>query len=223
MREGRVQVNGRVVTQLGTKVDPAKDHVKVNGRRIREPAGKVYYALFKPQRVVTTLSDPEGRRTVKDFLKGVRQRVYPIGRLDYETEGLLLLTNDGDLAARCMHPKHGVSKVYRALVDGDFPDALMEKLEDGVFIDMAPGKDPRKTLPTRVKRIKMTRHPKQRTLIEIRLREGQNRQVRRMFAKVGREVVYLIRTAVGPVTLGDMRPGDLRALTPTEIHDLKKL
>jgi 23S rRNA pseudouridine2605 synthase len=223
MREGRVQVNGRVVTQLGTKVDPAKDHVKVDGHRIRPPGQKVYYALFKPQRVVTTLSDPEGRRTVKDLLKGVHQRVYPIGRLDYETEGLLLLTNDGDLAARCMHPKHGVRKVYQVLVEGDFPDALLEKLEDGVFVDARPGQDARRTLPSRVKRLKLTRHPKQRTLLEIRLREGRNRQVRRMFARVGRDVVYLIRTAVGPVTLGDMRPGQLRPLTPAEIHELKKL
>ena len=223
MREGRVEVNGRVVTELGTKVDPEKDHVKVDGRLITSSPRMAYYALFKPKRVVTTLSDPEGRKTVKDFLKGVRERVYPIGRLDYETEGLLLLTNDGDLAARCMHPKHGVSKVYRALVDGDFPNALMEKLEDGVFIDVKPGKDPRKTLPARVKRIKMMRRPKQRTLIEVRLREGQNRQVRRMFAKVGREVVYLCRTAVGPVRLGSMKPGDLRPLTPDEVRDLKKL
>lgn len=223
MREGRVQVNGRVITELGTKVDASKDHVKVDGRHIGAAQRMVYYAFYKPTRVVTTLQDPEGRRTVKSYLRGVHERVYPIGRLDYETEGLLLLTNDGDLAARCMHPKHGVSKVYHLLVEGDFPDALLEKLEDGVFIDINPAKDPRRTLPARVKRLKMTRRPKQRTMLEIRLREGRNRQVRRMFARVGREIVYLRRTAVGPIHLGDMRPGDLRPLTPEEVRELKKL
>jgi 23S rRNA pseudouridine2605 synthase len=223
MREGRVRVNGKIVTELGTRVDPVKDHVKVDGRRIRPPERKVYYALYKPKRVMTTLQDPEGRPTVKDLLRGVHERVYPIGRLDYETEGLLLLTNDGALAARCMHPRHGVSKVYHVLVEGDFPDALLEKLEDGVFIETRPGQDARRTLPSRVKRLKMTRHPKQRTMLEIRLREGRNRQVRRMFARVGRDVAYLCRTAVGPVQLGSMRPGELRPLTPEEIRALKEL
>jgi len=227
IREGRVEVNGHVVTELGTKVDPEKDHVKVDGRPVRAAERLVYYAFFKPQRVVTTLQEPEGRRTVVSYLKGVRERVYPIGRLDYETEGLLLLTNDGDLAARCMHPRHGVSKVYRVLVEGDFPDALLEKLEDGVFIDVkqgvGPGRDMRRTLPARVKRIKLLRRPRLRTLLEIRLREGRNRQVRRMFDKVGREVVYLCRTAVGPIHLGTMRPGELRHLTPDEVRELKKL
>lgn len=223
MRQGRVKVNGKIVTALGTRVDPDKDHVKVDGRRIRPPQRKVYYALYKPKRVMTTLQDPEGRRTVKDLLRGVHERVYPIGRLDYETEGLLLLTNDGELAARCMHPRHGVSKVYHVLVQGDFPDALLEKLEDGVFVDSRPGQDARRTLPSRVKRLKMMRQPKQRTMLEIRLREGRNRQVRRMFARVGREVVYLCRTAIGPVRLGEMRPGELRPLTPDEIRALKDL
>lgn len=214
-----------MVTELGTKVDPARDHVKVDGRALRPPERLHYYALYKPQGFVTTLEDEKGRRTVKDLLSRarVRARVYPIGRLDYNTEGLLLLTNDGDLAARCTHPRHGVPKVYKVLVDGDFSDALVRKLEAGVVIADRPGKPARRTAPAKVRRLRMMRRPKMRTMIEITLREGRNRQVRRMLERVGRDVVYLCRTAVGPVSLGKMQLGDLRELTRREIAALGKL
>ena len=225
IRAGLVSVNGHVVTELGTKVDPTRDHVKVEGRPLRPPERFLYYALYKPQRVVTTLNDPKRRRTVKDLLvrARIRERVYPIGRLDYDTEGLILLTNDGDLAAHCMHPRHGVPKVYKVLVEGDFSDALVEKLESGVVIAGRPGKPARRTAPARVRRLRMMRRPKMRTMIEITLREGRNRQVRRMLERVGRDVVYLCRTAVGPVSLGTMQVGDLRELTRREIEALRKL
>jgi len=221
--EGRVSVNGRVVTALGTKVDPARDHVKVDGRLIRPPEQKVYLAFYKPRGVVTTLSDPQGRRTVKDFLSRVHERVFPVGRLDYATEGLLLLTNDGDLAEHYLHPRHGVPKVYKVLVEGDFPDELVKQLEEGVFIEERPGAPARRTAPARVRRLRMLRRPKLRTMIEITLREGRNRQIRRMLERVGREVVYLCRTAVGPVTLTGMRVGEMRELTRKEIEALKEL
>jgi len=221
--EGRVRVNGRVVTALGTKVDPARDHVKVDGKLLHGPEPKVYYALYKPRGIVTTLSDPERRRTVKDFLKGIRARVFPIGRLDYATEGLLLLTNDGDLAERYLHPRHGVPKIYKVLIDGDFPDDLVDKLAEGVFLEARPGATARRTAPCQVRRLRMLRRPKLRTMIEITLREGRNRQVRRMLERVGRQVVWLCRIAVGPVRLEGMRPGELRALTRTEVDALKAL
>lgn len=225
IRAGLVSVNGHVVTKLGTRVNPARDHVKVEGRPLRPPERFLYYALYKPQRVVTTMDDPKKRRTVKDLLlrARIRERVYPIGRLDYDTEGLLLLTNDGDLAARCMHPRHGVPKVYKVLVEGDFSDTLVKKLQEGVVIADRPGKPARRTAPARVRRLRMMRRPKMRTMIEITLREGRNRQVRRMLERVGRDVVYLCRTAVGPVALGTMQVGELRELTRREVAALGKL
>ncbi len=221
--EGRVLVNGRVVTALGTKVDPAHDHVKIDGRLLRPAEEKVYLALYKPRGVVTTLSDPQGRRTVKDFVSRVHARVFPVGRLDYDTEGLLLLTNDGDLAEHYLHPRHGVPKVYKALVEGDFPDELVRRLEEGVFVSERPGAPARRTAPARVRRLRMLRRPKLRTMIEITLREGRNRQIRRMLERVGREVVYLCRIAVGPVTLSGMRIGELRELTRKEVEALRAL
>ena len=221
--EGRVSVNGHTVTALGTKVDPARDHVKVDGRLIRPAEQKIYLALYKPRCVVTTLSDPQGRRTVKDFVSRVHERVFPVGRLDYDTEGLLLLTNDGDLAEHYLHPRHGVPKVYKVLVEGDFPDELVRKLEEGVFVEDRKGAHARRTAPARVRRLRMLRRPKLRTMLEITLREGRNRQIRRMLERVGREVVYLCRTAVGPVTLSGLRIGELRELTRKEVEALGEL
>jgi len=149
--------------------------------------------------------------------------VFPVGRLDYDTEGLILLTNDGDLTERYLHPRHGVPKVYKVLVEGDFPDELVRALEGGVFIEDRAGRAARRTAPARVRRLRMFRRPKQRTMLEITLREGRNRQVRRMLERVGREVAYLCRTAVGPVSLTGMRIGELRELTRKEIEALGEL
>lgn len=214
---GRVMVNGQVVTTLGSKADPERDDVRVDGRRVRLETRYRYLALYKPRGYVTTKRDPEGRRTVMDLLVGVRGHVYPVGRLDYDSEGLLLLTSDGTLAAELTHPSHGVERVYDALVHGLPTDAALKKLREGVYIDG------RRTAPADVRRGHTPgRGEKQMTLLTITLREGRNRQVRKMCAAVGHPVRRLTRVRMGPITLGRMKPGEWRELTAREIEALMK-
>ena len=221
--QGRVEVNGEVVRTLGSKADPARDVVKVDGRRLRFDVRPRYILLNKPKGVVTTRQDPQRRRTVIDLLAGVREYVYPVGRLDYDSEGLLLLTSDGDLAAQLTHPRHAVERVYEAVVVGVPGEEALERLRRGIFLDGA------RTAAAEVRRAgtvdKGARGGSRQALTKlvITLREGRNRQVRRMCASIGHPVRKLTRTRMGPITLGDLRPGEWRDLTPKEVSKLKNV
>jgi 23S rRNA pseudouridine2605 synthase len=212
--EGRVRVNGQVVTELGTKADASKDHIKVDGKLINPKQPLVYIMLNKPAGYVTTMADPEGRPTVLDLLKGLKIRVYPVGRLDYNTEGLLLLTNDGDFAHFITHPKHEFPKTYRAKVKGVLEDHQIEQLQNGIYLDDG------KTAPARLKKISKE---EANSWIEITIHEGRKRQVRRMFDRVGHSVIKLKRIKTGNLVLGDLPDGAFRYLMPEEVEALKQL
>ena len=215
--EGRVVVNGEVVMTLGSKADPAQDDIRVDGRRLRFDIRPRYIVLNKPKGYVTTRKDPEGRKTVMELLDGVREYVYPVGRLDYETDGLLLMTSDGDLAARLTHPSHEVERIYEAIVVGSPADEDLEKLRRGVFLEG------RRTAPATVRRGGTSgKGTKQLTKLTIGLHEGRNRQVRRMCASIGHPVRRLTRIRMGPVSLGELRPGQWRDLTPKEVRLLQE-
>ncbi len=211
--DGRVKVNGKVVTELGTKADPDKDHIKVDGKLINPQQPKTYVMLNKPVGYVTTMSDPEGRPVVSDLLKGVRVRVYPVGRLDYDTEGLLLLTNDGDFAHLVTHPRHELPKTYLVKVKGVLEDRDVESLERGVFL-----KDG-KTAPARVRKL---RKEEANSWVEITIHEGRKRQVRRMIDHTGRSVIKLKRMRIGSLDLGDLALGAYRHLTAEEVKGLRE-
>jgi 23S rRNA pseudouridine2605 synthase len=215
--QGRVEVNGETVRTLGSKADPATDTIKVDGRRLRFDIRPRYILLNKPRNVVTTRKDPQGRRTVIELLTGVREYVYPVGRLDYDSEGLLLLTSDGDLAARLTHPRHAVERVYDAVVVGVPAEDDLEKLRRGIFLDGA------RTAAAQVKRAGTVGKGRQElTRLTITLQEGRNRQVRRMCASIGHPVRKLTRVRMGPIKLGDLRPGHWRDLTEREIRLLQE-
>lgn len=212
--EGRVTVNGETVRELGTKADPDTDAIKVDGRRVKTAITHRYVVLYKPKGYVTTRKDPEGRRTVMDLI-GDSQYIYPVGRLDYDTEGLLLMTTDGDLAARLMHPRHEVDKEYEVIVLGA-PDArALEKLKKGVYIEGGRTSAAHVHVGSTVKGHKPT------TLLTITIREGRNRQIRKMCSAVGLPVRDLRRIRMGPITLGRLKPGQWRDLTPAEVKRLK--
>jgi 23S rRNA pseudouridine2605 synthase len=215
--QGRVSVNGETVRELGTKADAQVDEIKVDGRRIRSEQRKRYVLLYKPRGYITTRSDPEGRPTVMDLLKGVKEYVYPVGRLDYDSEGLLLLTNDGELATRLTHPRHEVDKVYEARVRG-VPDAhTLDRLARGVTIEG------RRTAPARVRASEpIVRESGEQTIVELAIHEGRHRQVRKMFETVGHPVVRLKRVRIGPIADPDIPPGHWRELTPQEIAKLQR-
>ncbi len=215
--DGRVTVNGRTVRELGTRADPAHDDVRVDGRRIARDVRRRYLLLHKPRGYVTTRRDPARRKTVLDLIPDVQEYVYPVGRLDYDSEGLLLLTNDGALAAILAHPRHGVARVYEATVRGVPSGARLRRLAAGVEIDgrptapaearMLPGGAPGRTGEARVR---------------VVVREGRNRQVRRMFDAIGHPVRRLRRTRLGPLSLRGLRPGASRDLTPAEVGALRR-
>ncbi len=210
--EGRVTVNGRIAT-IGTKADPVKDHIKVDGKLLIKPEPKVYIMFNKPKNVVTSLHDPEGRPTVKDFLKGVKYRVFPVGRLDYDSEGLLLLTNDGDFAHAVLHPSKKISKTYLVKVKGILEEDKIEKLKTGVKLVE------RMTAPVKVKRIRETEN---NSWLEIKIYEGKKRQIRRMLEKTGHDVLKLKRIRIDGLELGKLEPGTFRYLTPEERDKIKK-
>ena len=210
--EGRVTVNGRIAT-IGTKADPVKDHIKVDGKLFIRPEPKVYIMFNKPKNVVTSLHDPEGRPTVKDFLKGVKYRVFPVGRLDYDSEGLLLLTNDGDFAHAVLHPSKKISKTYLVKVKGILEEDKIEKLKTGVKLVE------RMTAPVKVKRIRETEN---NSWLEIIIYEGKKRQIRRMLEKIGHDVLKLKRIRVDGLELGKLEPGTFRYLTLEERDKIKK-
>jgi pseudouridine synthase len=215
--QGRVSVNGNVVTELGTKADPARDEIKVDGRRIKVEQRRLYILLNKPRGYVTTRSDPQGRPTVMDLVKSVREYVYPVGRLDYDSEGLLLLTNDGELAARLTHPRHEVERVYEARVKGVPDDHELDRLAKGIVIEG------RRTSRARVRLAKVRDTPGgPQAIVEIAIHEGRQRQVRTMFDAVGHPVVRLRRIAIGPISDDALPPGHYRELTMTELARLQR-
>ena len=208
---GAVKVNGRTAA-LGDKVSP-HDKVTVHGRRVVMKRDRlVYIALHKPRGFITTMQDEQGRRCVHDLVEEVGERVFPVGRLDRDAEGLLLMTNDGELANRITHPAHHVAKTYRVTVGPDVPEEKLDLLRTGVELDG------RLTAPAQV--TVLTREPS-RTVLQVVIREGRNRQIRRMCEALGLEVRRLKRTAVGPVRLGMLHPGSWRYLTPEEVDKLK--
>jgi 23S rRNA pseudouridine2605 synthase len=217
--QGRVQVNGVTVTALGTKARAGADEIKVDGRRIQSEQRKRYILLHKPRGYITTRSDPQGRPTVLDLLRGVREYIYPVGRLDYDSEGLLLLTNDGELAARLTHPRHEVDKVYEARVRGIPDEHVIERLAKGVTIEG------RRTAPAKVRLIDApNKRPSDndQTRIELAIHEGRQRQVRKMFDAIGHPVVRLKRVRIGPIEDPDMPQGHWRELTPQEVGKLQR-
>jgi 23S rRNA pseudouridine2605 synthase len=209
--QGRISVNGVVVRELGTKVFP-DDVITLDGKPLKPLTHKVYIMLNKPRGFVTTVSDEFGRATVMDLVP-CYERLFPVGRLDADSEGLLLLTNDGDLTNRLTHPRYGFEKEYQALIDRDLSDAEAQRLRDGVVLDG------RKTAPAIVERL--YRAP-QGVWFRIAIHEGRNRQIRRMLFVVNREVYRLVRVRVGPVRLGDLPSGHFRHLSPDEISALSR-
>jgi 23S rRNA pseudouridine2605 synthase len=210
--EGRVTVNGAVVTELGSKADLESDHIKVDGRLVHAPKRLVYIALNKPDSVVTTLSDPQGRTTVVELLHGVKERVYPVGRLDYHSEGLLLLTNDGELANATMSAASHVAKTYLVKVKGRLEPEQEEQFRRGVPISG------RRTLPSGLRLVRPGDNP----WYEVRLVEGRNQQIRIMFKHFGHLVEKLRRVRIGPLELGPLKPGEFRYLSEEEVGKLKR-
>ncbi len=212
---GRVRVNGQIITEMGTQVEDG-DRVEVDGALIVLEEEKRYILYHKPAGEVTTVSDDKGRETVMDRFRDFPVRLYPVGRLDYDSEGLLLLTNDGELAQRLTHPSCEVDKVYLARVTGNPSGEAIEKLRRGVFMEG----DERRTYPAQVR---VVRDESLYSDIVVSIHEGRNRQVRRMFDAVGHKVLLLRRIRFGSLELGDLRRGEWRELTQEEVDELKKL
>jgi pseudouridine synthase len=209
--EGRVQVDGTTVTWFGFRVHPETSIIHVDGKRVPISSAQRYYALNKPIGVVSTMSDPRGRRTIADYVADVPERMFHVGRLDTETEGLLLLTNDGDLAHRLTHPSFGVTKTYMAEVRGSIPHDLGRRLRKGVELDDGVAK---------ADSFRLVDQAPGRALVEVSLHEGRKHIVRRMLAEAGHPVRRLVRTEFGPIKLGRLKPGSIRALTTNEVGEL---
>ncbi len=213
--EGRVVLNGAIVSEAGTKADPAKDHIRVDGKLLKKPSRKVYLMLNKPKRCITTRSDPEGRQTVMDLITGVKERVSPVGRLDYDTEGLLLLSNDGDLANALMHPKNEIEKTYWAKVRGQMSEATLLKVARG-GISLPTGK----TAPCKIRPLHKTQ---ENGWVELILHEGKKREIRRVLERVGHPVVKLKRIAYAFLKLRGLASGSYRHLTTYEVKKLQAI
>jgi len=212
---GLVSVNGQTITELGSKADPEHDHIRVNGKLLRGPERHVYLLMNKPKGYVTTVHDPQNRPTVMDLLHGIGARVYPVGRLDYGSEGLLLLTNDGDLAHGLMKAASHVPKTYLVKVAGNPTEEAVARLRQGISIPAERGRRV-KTAPARIRIIREAANP----WYEVTLMEGKNRQIRRMFEEIGHHVEKIKRVRYGPLAL-DVPPGDFRKLTTEETAKLK--
>lgn len=208
--DGRVTVDGQVVSTLGSKVDPVRQEIKVDGRPLLE-TGLVYYLLNKPRGYVTTMSDPQGRPLVTSLLKGVKARVFPVGRLDIDTSGALLLTNDGDLTQKVLHPSNEINRTYLARVTGRPSETKLELLRQGILLEG------RKTWPAIIRVVDKDRDS---TSVEITIHEGRKRQVRKMFAAIGHPVRELARTAYAKLELGNLPIGRFRELTKKDLEKL---
>ena len=208
IRQGKVRVDGKVVTEMGTKVDPETQNIECDGVALVSREEKVYILLHKPTGYLSTVDDPQGRPIVTDLLKNIKERVYPVGRLDLNTEGALLLTNDGELSQKILHPSHEVNKTYVAKVKGVPGKKKLDALSKGIELEG------RKTWPARIKVLKTEA---QSTVIQIIIHEGRKRQVRKMFEAIGHPVLALKRTAYGQLELGGLGPGKYRFLTPRDI------
>jgi len=211
---GRVKVNGRLVTEPGLKIDKDRDVIEVDGNIIKSPEKKIYILLNKPSGYITSVKDQFGRPTVLDLLKEISTRVFPIGRLDYDTEGLLILTNDGELTYKITHPRHSIDKTYRALVRGEVNGDDIKIFERGMAIEdyvTAPAK------------MEIVRYSKGNSVIDITIHEGRNRQVRKMCSAIGHDVIRLRRIKIGDIGLGGLKTGEWRYLKDSEIRYLKKL
>jgi 23S rRNA pseudouridine2605 synthase len=211
MLEGHVEVDGEVVTRLGTKVDPRTAVIRVDGKRLPPMSPHVYLVLNKPRGVVSTMSDPEGRRTLSDFVVGRPERLFHVGRLDTDTEGLILLTNDGDFAHRMAHPSYEMDKTYVAEVAGQVTKATARQVLEGVTLEDGP---------VQVSSFKVVSSHGGKSIVELVIHEGRNRIVRRLLDTVGHPVTRLTRTAIGPVRLSGLRKGELRDLTREELGTL---
>jgi 23S rRNA pseudouridine2605 synthase len=211
MLDGQVEVDGEVVTRLGTKVDPRTAVIRVAGRRLPPMSPNVYLVLNKPRGVVSTMSDPQGRRTLGDLVADRPERLFHVGRLDTDTEGLILLTNDGDFAQRVAHPSYELDKTYVAEVDGVVDRATLRRLREGVVLDDGP---------VEVHRCRLVSATHDRSIVELVIHEGRNRIVRRLLDEIGHPVRRLTRTAIGPVVLRGLKPGSLRELTRDELGTL---
>ncbi len=209
--DGRVEVDGEVVRRFGARVDPARQIIRVDGRRIPARQDLVYLALNKPPGVLSAMSDTHGRPTLADFVGDRTERLFHVGRLDYETEGLLLLTNDGELAHRLAHPRYGMLKTYLADVQGPLPRDLGRRLSSGIMLDDGIAA---------ADRFRVVEQAGGRALVEVTLHEGRKHIVRRLLAEAGHPVRRLVRTSVGPVRLGSLRPGTVRPLATGEIGEL---
>lgn len=209
--EGRVTVNGQVITQLGSKADATRDHIRVDGKLLRPPGRHVYLLLNKPPGYVSTVSDPQHRPTVLSLLRGIKERVYPVGRLDYHSSGLILLTNDGELANFLMSRASAVPRTYHVKLEGRPDLRELEKLEQGIVLDG------RRTVPARIRLLAERDKP----WYEITLTEGRYHQVRRMFERVGQGVIKLKRVRLAFLSDEGLAPGRFRYLTPEEVARLK--
>jgi 23S rRNA pseudouridine2605 synthase len=212
IRTGRIEVDRAVVTQLGTTVDPEHQEIRVDGVLLSW-SKRAYYAVHKPRGVVTTHRDPAGRPRVIDLVPSTPERLFPVGRLDLHSDGLILLTNDGELANQLTHPRYEVEKTYRVLVAGVPTPEVLAKLQRGVYL--AEGR-------ARVHHVQVKKRQRKSTLLEMTLREGRNREIRRVLARVGHKVLHLTRIAVGPVRLGNLAPGAHRKLTHGEVEELRQ-
>ena len=211
---GRVAVNGHVIQKLGTTAVWGKDRITVDGKEIPKPPDKIYLMLNKPFGYICSLRDPEGRPLVTDLVQGIPQRIYPVGRLDFDSLGLLLFTNDGEWAYRLTHPKYQIPRTYKVTAEGAITDQAMHRLTDGVLLEDGPSGPSRVTLISRNER---------QTLIRMTIAQGRSRQVRRMLEAVGYRVVHLIRISYGNLQLGNLKSGRYRYLQDDEIGAMKKL
>ena len=212
--QGRVTINGKIVRELGTRIDPERDHVKVDGRHLKGVEPYAYLLLNKPKGIVSTLNDPEGRPTIENLLHGVTLRLFPVGRLDFDTEGLMLLTNHGELAQALLHPRYHVAKVYLAKVKGVLNDEEINQLARGVKLEDGM------TAPAMVKKV---RKAEENSWLEVTIYEGRKHQIKRMFEVVGHPVLKLKRIKFGPLVLGDLLPGEFRYLTDREANTLRSI
>jgi len=214
MVEGRVTVNGKVIETLGFKADPSKDHIKVDGKRLTPFEPKVILLLNKPRGYLSTVKDPKGRPTIMDLLKNMKWRIYPVGRLDFDAEGLLLLTNDGDLAHLLSHPRFSIPKTYLVKVTGVPEEKKLEKLKRGVILEDGEAK---------AVSCSLIRQREKNSWVRVVVTEGRNHLVKRMFSTIGHPVLKLKRIEYGPIQLGDLPFGQIRILTSEEVEKLKRI